>query len=417
MSDFLPQEIIHRILLHLPVKSLIRSTLVCKSWKSLIKCPDFIESHLSTTIVSNDEKDSHLLLLSASSEDGHTRHQHHSLRWDSPEFGAHSMLPTPVIYLENKPVSDLGVVGTCNGLVCLEIDRTGTGSDPMPVLIWNPSIRRVVMVPKPPLCSISTDDNRYTTLGFGYAAHSNDYKILRVVTDVTTNVDYDSIDEIFGVVNFADDDRLITTFVQVYSLASGSWKSLSDSVVPLDLKGGGNEDFVFVNDTLHKLEARFNEDEDEGEYYNDEDMVIRTFNLSTEEFGEMMGPEALEQGRCSIARYGDSLAFGDHYDNGLRDRGCDIWVMRQYGVAESWTKLFKIYVDPARIHGFKRCGDVVLEKKISFGQSRLTSYNPNKKQYSDLGTVGHSYYFMDSFIESLVLLDHCNAISYQVAGA
>ncbi|KAL6225632.1 hypothetical protein ACLB2K_004481 [Fragaria x ananassa] len=351
MSDFLPQEIIHRILLHLPVKSLIRSTLVCKSWKSLIKCPDFIQSHLSTTIVSNDENDSHLLLLSASSEssdDGHTRHQHHSLRWDSPEFGAHSMLPTPVIYLENKPVSDLGVVGTCKG---------------------------------------------YTTLGFGYDKHSNDYKILRVVTDITTNVDYDSIDEIFGVVNFADDDRLITTFVQVYSLASGSWKSLSDSVIPVDLKGGGTEDFAFVNDTLHKLEARFNEDEDE-------DMVIRTFNLSTEEFGEMMGPEPLVQGRCSIARYGDSLAFSEHYDNGLRDRGCDIWVMRQYGVAESWIKLFKVYVDPARIHGFKRCGDVVLEKRISFGRSRLTSYNPKNKQYSDLGTVGHSYYFMDSFIES-----------------
>ncbi|KAL6223343.1 hypothetical protein ACLB2K_006730 [Fragaria x ananassa] len=259
------------------------------------------------------------------------------------------MLPTPVIYLENKPVSDLCVVGTCNGL-----------------------------------------------------------KILRVVTDITTNVDYDSIDEIFGVVNFADDDRLITTFVQVYSLASGSWKSLSDSVIPVDLKGGGTEDFAFVNDTLHKLEARFDEDEDE-------DMVIRTFNLSTEEFGEMMGPEPLVQGRCSIARYGDSLAFSEHYDNGLRDRGCDIWVMRQYGVAESWTKLFKVYVDPARIHGFKRCGDVMLEKRISFGRSRLTSYNPKNKQYSDLGTVGHSYYFMDSFTEGLVLLDHCNAISYQTS--
>ncbi|XP_004301514.1 PREDICTED: F-box protein CPR30-like [Fragaria vesca subsp. vesca] len=365
MSDYLSEEIIHKILLHLPIKSLIRSTLVCKSWKSLIKCSAFIQSHLRTTIVSNEQNDSHLLLLSASSFEGHSRHQHHWLRRDSPEFGAHSMLPAPVIFLENNPVSDLGVVGTC-------------------------------------------------TLGFGYDAHSNDYKILRVVTDFTTNVDCDSVNVVFGVVNFADDDRLITTFVQVYSLASGSWKSLSDSVIPVDLEGGGTGDFAFVNDTLHKLEARFSEDE----YYNDEDMVIRTFNLSTEEFGEMMEPEALIQGCSSIARYGDTLAFSDNYNNSLRDRGCcDIWVMRQYGVAESWTKFFKIHVDLARIYGFKRCADLVLEEKISFGPSRMILYNPKSNQYSVLGTVGHRYYFMDSFVESLVLLDHCNAVSYQVARA
>ncbi|KAL6130735.1 hypothetical protein ACLB2K_069114 [Fragaria x ananassa] len=181
MSDYLPQEIMHKILLNLPVKTLIKSTLVCKSWKSLIKSSAFIQSHLRTTITSNDQNDSHLLLLSASSYNrDHTRarHQHHWLHWDSPESGEHSMLPTPVILLENKPVSDLGVVGTSNGLVCLE--KVYTFRDSKPVLIWNPSIRKVVMLPEPPGW-VTYNDDRYTFHGFGYDEHSDDYKILRAV--------------------------------------------------------------------------------------------------------------------------------------------------------------------------------------------------------------------------------------------
>ncbi|KAK9910782.1 hypothetical protein M0R45_034727 [Rubus argutus] len=399
MSDYFPEEVIQKILLRLPIKSIIKSTAVCKSWMSLIKSSTFIQSHLRSTI----DSDAHLLLLSASSynREDDTSHQHHWLHWDSPEFGEYSELSNPVIFLKNKRVSDLGVVGTCNGLVCLEADDFY--SDSSPTLIWNPCIRKIVMLPSPPACFTSTEYDKYTTHGFGYDSHSNDYKVLRVVTLVDDHSDLS---------RFA-------TVVQVYSLARGSWKSLNASDVPKDLQGDSSP--AFVNGILHMLEARLSV------YYYDHseehrkcggDQFISSFNLATELFGEVMIPEALQKDRCSISRYGDSLALIKHYDYDCRDllnRGCDIWVMKEYGVAESWTYLFNIAVVQASIYGFKRCGEVVLMENDDRGQSRMLSLDPNSKQVKVFGIKDYIYGFMDSFVESLVMLDHANVISYQVA--
>ncbi|XVF52484.1 hypothetical protein PTKIN_Ptkin05aG0022000 [Pterospermum kingtungense] len=50
MSDFIPQELILQILYHLPVQALVKCTLVCKSWQSLITSSDFINTHLAKTL-------------------------------------------------------------------------------------------------------------------------------------------------------------------------------------------------------------------------------------------------------------------------------------------------------------------------------------------------------------------------------
>ncbi|KAL6195201.1 hypothetical protein ACLB2K_030821 [Fragaria x ananassa] len=63
MSDYLPQEVITNILLRLPIKSLVISTSVCKSWMSTIKDSSFIGAHLSRTIDFNNHHGTHLLLL------------------------------------------------------------------------------------------------------------------------------------------------------------------------------------------------------------------------------------------------------------------------------------------------------------------------------------------------------------------
>ncbi|OMP07603.1 hypothetical protein COLO4_07202 [Corchorus olitorius] len=50
MSDFIPQEVVSRILANLPPDSLIKCTLVCKTWHSLITSPCFIDTHLAKTL-------------------------------------------------------------------------------------------------------------------------------------------------------------------------------------------------------------------------------------------------------------------------------------------------------------------------------------------------------------------------------
>jgi F-box interacting protein len=237
--------------------------------------------------------------------------------------------------------------------------------------------------------------------GFGYDSRSNDYKVLRVATLV--------------------DDHLtrLATVVQVYSLARGSWRSLSASDVPIDLHGDCNIP-AFVNGILHTLEARvYYHDNAEEHRTHDHDRVyynfIASFNLATEVFGEIMIPETLQKDICSISRYGDSLAL-INYDCDSRDMvnyGCDIWVMEEYGVAESWTFLYNIVMFEVTIYGFKRCGEVMLKETDLHGEPRMVSLDPKSKQVKDLGTKDYIYHYMDSFVESLVLLDHANAISYQ----
>ncbi|KAK9910779.1 hypothetical protein M0R45_034724 [Rubus argutus] len=383
MSDYFPEEVIQKILLRLPIKSIIKATAVCKSWMSLIKSSTFIQSHLRTTIDSND---AHLLLFSASSLKDSDSYPRFLLHWDSPESGEYSEPSLPVTFLENQSVSLLTVVGTCNGLVCLEADHFDTVPS---LLIWNPCIRKIVMLPSPPDCfTFSKYNDKYTTHGFGYDSYSNDYKVLRVVSLLGCHSNL---------------SRLATA-VQVYSLARGSWKSLSVSDVPIDFEGGSSPSFV--NGILHTLEARLSVVEEHRKFGGDR--FIASFNLATEVFGEIMIPEPLQKKICSIKRYGDSLAlikydYDPTYRRGVLNRGCDIWVLKEYAVAESWTFLYNIVMVEANIYGFKRCGEVVLR-----GQSRMLSLDPISKQVKDFRTEDYIY-FMDSFVESLVLLDHANA--------
>ncbi|XP_004299739.1 PREDICTED: F-box protein CPR30-like [Fragaria vesca subsp. vesca] len=325
MSDFFPEEILEKILLRLPVKTLIKSTTLCKSWLSLIKTSTFVQSHLCTTIDSNNQTNAHLLLLSAFSHSKENMcYEHHWLHWDSPEFGQYPKLsnPFPLFSDEIGP----RVFGTCNGLVCLESYNWRIRSC-SPAVIWNPSILKIVKFPTPPPCFTSTKYLHYRkhqSHGFGYDSHSNDYKVLRVVS---LSDDHSDVSR-------------FTTVVQVYSLARGSWRSLSASAVPVDLQAGGSERPDFVNGCLHMLEVRLDV------YYDDHHQehrkrggdFIAYFNLTTEVFGEIMIPEALRRDDCSRSRYEESLALikdKQYNPNDPANCGCDIWVMKEYGVAES----------------------------------------------------------------------------------
>ncbi|CAL2268672.1 unnamed protein product [Prunus armeniaca] len=82
-DNYIPEEVIHDILLRLPSKSLLKCTTVCKSWRSLIRSSAFIHTHLSHAIIksNNQNDDAQLLLLQSSNATL-------SLHWDrSPSLG------------------------------------------------------------------------------------------------------------------------------------------------------------------------------------------------------------------------------------------------------------------------------------------------------------------------------------------
>ncbi|RXH84070.1 hypothetical protein DVH24_026969 [Malus domestica] len=87
-----------------------------------------------------------------------------------------------------------------------------------------------------------------------------------------------------------------------------------------------------------------------------------------------------------------------------------MWIMKEYSVAESWTKLLSACMEGSLTgpFGVRKSGEVVF--RMLGGVP--VSVDPETEQVKDFETDGYRYFFMDSFVESLVLLDQPNAISY-----
>jgi F-box interacting protein len=366
----LPEEILQEILLRLPIKSLCKFRAVCKSWNSFILTSDFIHTHLSRTVQSHNQNQILLIQAPAEVEIGGKSMMFYdqlSLHWDNPPFDEYTncKLRNPFIACNTHAISPkMGlhqygrVVGTCNGLVCLEAyDHT--------VLIWNPCVRKFVILPRPP--NIINGCRSY----FGYDSPTNDYKVLRFVS-------------------YREDKK---TSWEIWSLAQPSWRSLSVVLPVDDFRAHGHTAFVrgavhWVHEVKHKAYS------------------IVSFDMSSELFGEMMIlPEALRKEEVYILKHGYSLAF---IDKTVKGPQVDMWVMKEYGVAESCAKLLATKMPPPnlfRVLGFRNSGEAVVSNP------RWQKFlNPKTNEIGDFPTNGYCD-FVQPFVESLVLLDQPNAIS------
>ncbi|KAL6220935.1 hypothetical protein ACLB2K_008688 [Fragaria x ananassa] len=261
MAEYLPEEVVEQILHCLPPKAIVKCTLVSKSWMSLIKSTDLIHTHLRRTVQTIHRTGHHLRLLRSVDVEQNHRDMF-SLHWESPDFGEYTQLESPFRFITNDkeetiPRFDVDdVVGTYNGLICLaDYDFL--------CLIWNPSIRKCVVLPRTTATKKKDLTRVIKSFGFGYDSKNKDYKVLRILSD--------------GFREF-----------EVYSLARGTWKSLSD--VPIDFMPfhcgvSLEERHVCVNDAL--------------------------------QWCKIVGQDPTSSGFF-------------------------MWVMNEYGVEESWTMLFNV---------------------------------------------------------------------------
>lgn len=196
--------------------------------------------------------------------------------------------------------------------------------------------------------------------------------------------------------------------VEIWSLARGSWKSLTPSIVipgdnPSFPKAFIHDAHAFVNGALHWLH-KYNMTD-----YHDS---IVAFDMSSESFRQITMPEFLREKQfCLISRYRDSLAFFEKESpgNGVQLR---MWAMVEYGVPNSCTNLFTLHFTDMMTYPlwFRKNGEIVL--KLGCGVL-LKSVDPKTKRTRTFGIRRYvKYYYMDYFVESLVLLDKPNSISY-----
>ena len=301
MARLLP-EILEEILIRLSVRDLIRCKSVCKSWCKLISRRDFIKSHLKHSCLrdqNNDAFGDRRLVISM--WPGYYKNHHNDTSDKNPEF------------------YDLGIIGSCHGLVCVSNLFTN-------IVVVNPSTTEVKKVTEP---QISRTDDAFCW-GFGYDETTDDYKVF---------LGYKK----GGIFSFEKHGKGGNCmYIKVLSLRSNKWKDLGDvNFVWLTWMG------VLCKGSLHWVAYDI----------LSKKIIILSFNLSTEKFNEFPKPENVSY-QSEIAQDYLSMRLGTL-------EGClcvfrseflpnDLWVMKDYNNKHSWEQFgCEKEMKPDAVYAFK----------------------------------------------------------------
>ncbi|KAE7995274.1 hypothetical protein FH972_000092 [Carpinus fangiana] len=292
-----PSDVITDILCQLPVKTLLRFRCASRRWCSQIGSPDFIKIHLSHSLATN----SNLSLLLKN-------WYLYSVELDSLRTATELNPPLNVIW----GVTD--VFGSCNGLVAV-------CNSEEEIALWNPSTRKHQILPVMPVEAPKGDLNvkprRFTFYGFGHDPISDDYKVVRMV-------------------QFVGDNGFFSAEVKVYSLKSNSWRGIKD--IPNYIRYLFQLGYLLfyrrgyatlAGGALHwVVPGGF------GCY-----CMIVAFDLVAEEFRIVPQPDHVDGGFVmDLGVLEGQLLMICNYGNDF----VDVWVMKEYRLKESWTKLFKV---------------------------------------------------------------------------
>ncbi|KAG5237605.1 F-box/kelch-repeat protein [Salix suchowensis] len=288
-----------------------------------------------------------------------------SLITDKNFINAYLAQAKPLLLLRRCEAGCFDIIGSCNGVVCLsDIDHQGRTKS---LILWNPTIRKHLNLPLPKLCGPHS-----ATWGFGFDLSSDDYKF------------------------------------QVFSLKRRSWERINYRpalgpfcVAPEACKNSGYCNQVAFNGILHWLVYR--------EENDSRHSFVLSFDLSNDKFGEIMLPQRLARVDIFwmvISEFDDSLAALFY----RRDaKSVDVWFMREYGVRNSWDRLYRIQVDGfTRAMVFRKNGEILMTKH---GSDEVVSCNPRTQASRNFGNLGlrrcdHAEYF----VQSLSLLNESNEI-------
>ncbi|KAL2896323.1 hypothetical protein RDABS01_038107 [Bienertia sinuspersici] len=273
------EEILEEILSRLPAKSIGRFRCVSKPWRALLSQPRFIKTHLNRIKDFPFEAQSLILVTSQS-----------SILYITQLRNAHHMLDEMITFAtelgSNEYLFDfsdgLSDVECFVGKMASCDGLTLIEDDESSLLLINPTTKEFEGLPE----SADALDPRgsFTMYGMGYDSVSDDYKIVALSYLVTDNEHEPDCTEI--------------------AVSS-----------PYDHSVGHLTCGVFVAGHIHWLASRT----------SDHSSVIAAFDLGEEKFGEVPPPSCL----CMFASSSDYKI--------------DIWLMKEYGVKESWTKFKRIF--------------------------------------------------------------------------
>ena len=295
----LPSEILAEVFSRVPIKTIINCRSVCKRWRKILAEPYFANLHLPRSAagiiihqgLSNPYVDILKMAELNDKADHHDIHHEYPLMKFMPRLG----LEDGVMWLS----------GSINGLICLGTEKT--------ICICNPITRECIFIPDQKFIGKS-----HATLhhGFGFVESSNQYKVVR-----------------FYKGSFSASEGSYELGCEVYTLGTRMWKNLGH--VPFYI--GGYGDGICVGGNLHWLAIHQKETAD--------DERLCTFDLERESFQLTAGPVVPQVVGYTTYRnlgiLGGCLCVCDN----TPDLEFAIWVMKDYGVTESWSKEIVIHTD------------------------------------------------------------------------
>ncbi|XP_017436348.1 putative F-box protein At1g32420 isoform X3 [Vigna angularis] len=354
-KEFLPLDVMINILKRVPVKSLIRFKCVSKEWlKILERSPFFTKQQLEHSAANNA-----LLLLQRIHRQPRPEPfstciigPHHDLIHES--HLSHIVSPTAKI------------LASCNGLLCL---RHNTA-----LSILNPATRQIRQVPIANLLA-------FNYVGFGFSPLADDYKIVRISMCV-----------------FAPDDQVVVLDnvrvdrVEVYSLASGSWREIDAAKLqPLCIVSSS----VAITGTIFWLATMTSASNTDSEF-------VVSFDVGRDLFTLVNGPPIPHSpshpyNNNVLAVCNDKLAMFRHYIVGAFEScSFDLWVLEDFHghydnntcdvSAESWVKMYSVGPFSRIVYPLSLWGDEIVCREELSGQENdlrtvetvLALFNPLK---------------------------------------
>lgn len=372
----LPTEIILAIIVRLPVEFIVICMSVCKDWYNFIKKPNFINSHLEYSYFQKSMSDAYLLYL----------HERKFSLFSCVTFD----LALEIEFPFQKFAEPYGYswfftfVGSVHGLVCV-FDPYGDGQ---PIYLINPSIRKWRALHSSGIAHRTISITSKVVLGFGYHQESDDYKIVRFLEwekDLEHLLDLEHL--------FIESD------VEVYSFRTNSWEEIEVPEFPWFVVSEVSS--ALVNECLHWVAINW----DTKKY------VILSFHVGEEELEEIRIPEfgsPPNEPDLVVGILKECLCLCTYEGN----ERCYVWMMKEYGDAESWTLLINIVIQEKvrRCLFFTDYDQILMED----GEGDMLLYDVDNDVYAYLEDPGDRIQFA-SYMESLVLLEEKNEILVQPA--
>ncbi|KAF7143686.1 hypothetical protein RHSIM_Rhsim05G0027000 [Rhododendron simsii] len=277
-------------------------------------------------------------------------------------------------------------ISSCNGVLCLL--RCHDLGNSYAIILWNPSINKFKILPKPSGQFETTSPVDYVSVGIGFVPRTNDYKVVRLMS-MTRNSDVFSSPQI-----------------EIYSLSTDSWTTWT-CTYNVQWRLYRKTTDASVNGAVHWTARKptWCDDDDNGS------QLIVSFDLTDEVLREICLP------KCHCGRpnrkYGfisviyEKLAFTvDCGDEDLfYQKFWEIWLLEDYNNnRESWTRFRTITMGPT-------CMNMVPVQFLNNGEfvvcsetGRLIVFDPKTQQVVAKELRGSGFKVVN-YTQSLVLVN------------